>query len=180
MLHGLKGYQELHSPDGIWDILWGRTKHYWCQTCYIDHFWGHHGFLRQDSMFLSPHSDFFITAPCFSWILRWCSSPMLLAITFVVFFPLCSSLRKYILSFPVASTVLNVQDQGSSVTEEHSELEKIGINKKNIFKLTRDLSASQKEKLELLYKEQINELEQSIEKSKNRIILIRKKLSENN
>ena len=60
------------------------------------------------------------------------------------------------------------------------ELEKIGINKKNIFKLTRDLSASQKEKLELLYKEQINELEQSIEKSKNRIILIRKKLSENN
>ena len=60
------------------------------------------------------------------------------------------------------------------------ELEKIGINKKNIFKLTRDLSASQKEKLELLYKEQINELEQSIEKSKNRIILIRKKLPENN
>ena len=60
------------------------------------------------------------------------------------------------------------------------ELEKIGINKKNIFKLTNDLSASQKEKLELLYKEQINELEQSIEKSKNRIILIRKKLAENN
>ena len=60
------------------------------------------------------------------------------------------------------------------------ELEKIGINKKNIFKLTRDLSASQKEKLELLYKEQINELEQSIEKTKNRIILIRKKLAENN
>lgn len=53
---------------------------------------------------------------------------MLLAITFVVFFPLCSSLRKYILSFPVASTVLNVQDQGSSVTEEHSELEKIGMH----------------------------------------------------
>ena len=60
------------------------------------------------------------------------------------------------------------------------ELEKIGINKKNIFKLTKDLSASQKEKLELLYKEQINELEQSIEKSKNRIILVRKKLAENN
>lgn len=60
------------------------------------------------------------------------------------------------------------------------ELEKIGINKKNIFKLTKDLSASQKEKLELLYNEQINELEQSIEKSKNRIILIRKKLAENN
>ena len=60
------------------------------------------------------------------------------------------------------------------------ELEKIGINKKNIFKLTKDLSASQKAKLELLYKEQINELEQSIEKSKNRIILIRKKLAENN
>ena len=49
------------------------------------------------------------------------------------------------------------------------ELEKIGINKKNIFKLTKDLSASQKEKLELLYKEQINELEQSIEKSKRGI-----------
>ena len=50
------------------------------------------------------------------------------------------------------------------------DLEKIGITKKNIFKLTKDLSASQKAKLELLYKEQINELEQSIEKSKNRII----------
>ena len=60
------------------------------------------------------------------------------------------------------------------------ELEKIGINKKNIFKLTKDLSASQKEKLEFLYKEQIDELEQSIEKSKNRIILIRKKLAKNN
>lgn len=60
------------------------------------------------------------------------------------------------------------------------DLEKIGITKKNIFKLTKDLSASQKAKLELLYKEQINELEQSIEKSKNRIILIRKKLTENN
>ena len=60
------------------------------------------------------------------------------------------------------------------------DLEKIGITKKNIFKLTKDLSASQKAKLELLYKEQINELEQSIEKSKNRIILIRKKLAENN
>ena len=60
------------------------------------------------------------------------------------------------------------------------ELEKIGINKKNIFKLTKDLSSSQKEKLELLYKEQINELERSIEKSKNRIILIREKIAENN
>ena len=60
------------------------------------------------------------------------------------------------------------------------DLEKIGITKKNIFKLTKDLSASQQEKLELLYKEQINDLEQSIEKSKNRIILIRKKLTENN
>ena len=35
------------------------------------------------------------------------------------------------------------------------DLEKIGITKKNIFKLTKDLSASQKAKLELLYKEQI-------------------------
>ena len=59
-------------------------------------------------------------------------------------------------------------------------LEKIGINKKNIFKLTKNLSASQRAKLELLYKEQINELEQSIEKSKKRIISIRKKLAENN
>ena len=60
------------------------------------------------------------------------------------------------------------------------ELEKRGINKKNIFELTKDLSVSQKAKLELLYKEQINEMEQSIEKSKNRIISIRKKLAENN
>lgn len=60
------------------------------------------------------------------------------------------------------------------------ELEKIGINKKNIFELTKNLSASQKAKLELLYKEQINELKKSIEKSKNRIMLIREKLAKNN
>lgn len=60
------------------------------------------------------------------------------------------------------------------------ELEKRGLNKKNVFELTKDLSSNQKAKLELLYKEQINEYEKKIEKSKNRIISIRMKLEKNN
>lgn len=55
------------------------------------------------------------------------------------------------------------------------ELEKRGINHENAYELTKDLSDSQKIKLENLYKEQIKNFENSIESSKNKIINIRKK-----
>lgn len=57
------------------------------------------------------------------------------------------------------------------------ELEKIGINQENAYMLTKDLSDSQKIKLENLYKTQIKNYENSIEFSKNKIINIRKKLA---
>ncbi len=56
------------------------------------------------------------------------------------------------------------------------ELEKIGINKKNAFLLTKDLSEIQKKKLLDLYKEQINSLNTNINNYKGKIIKIRKKL----
>lgn len=56
------------------------------------------------------------------------------------------------------------------------ELEKRGINEKNAFELTKDLSEEQKQKLETLYKEQIKEYELSLENYKNKITSIRKKL----
>ena len=49
---------------------------------------------------------------------------------------------------PDTAKLLKIQD----------ELEKRGINEKNAFELTKDLSKEQKQKLEALYKEQINEL----------------------
>lgn len=56
------------------------------------------------------------------------------------------------------------------------ELERRGINAKNAFELTKDLSEEQKKKLETLYKNQIKEFELSLENYKNKIISIRKKL----
>lgn len=56
------------------------------------------------------------------------------------------------------------------------ELERRGINAKNAFELTKDLSEEQKKKLETLYKDQIKEFELSLENYKNKIISIRKKL----
>ncbi len=56
------------------------------------------------------------------------------------------------------------------------ELEKIGINKKNAFLLTKDLSEIQKKKLLDLYEEQINSLNTNINNYKGKIIKIRKKL----
>lgn len=56
------------------------------------------------------------------------------------------------------------------------ELEKRGINAENAYKLTKDLSEEQKNKLEALYKKQIKEFEISTENYKNKIISIRKKL----
>lgn len=60
------------------------------------------------------------------------------------------------------------------------ELEKRGINEKNVFELTKGLSEEQKQKLETLYKEQIKEFELSIENYKNKIINIRRKLAQKN
>lgn len=57
-----------------------------------------------------------------------------------------------------------------------NELEKRGINEKNAYELTKDLSEEQKHKLETLYKDQIKEFELSLENYKNKIISIRKKL----
>lgn len=56
------------------------------------------------------------------------------------------------------------------------ELDKIGINKKNAFLLTKDLSEIQKRKLLNLYKEQIASLNTNINNYKGRIIKIRKRL----
>lgn len=56
------------------------------------------------------------------------------------------------------------------------ELEKRGINAENAYELTKDLSEEQKQKLEMLYKDQIKEFELSLENYKNKIISIRKKL----
>lgn len=56
------------------------------------------------------------------------------------------------------------------------EIEKVGINKANIFELTKDLTQEQKQKLVNLYKKQIAEYEDSIQKYKNKIISIRKNL----
>lgn len=56
------------------------------------------------------------------------------------------------------------------------ELEKRGINAKNAYELTKDLSEEQKQKLETLYKEQIKEFELSVQNYKNKIISIRKRL----
>lgn len=71
---------------------------------------------------------------------------------------------------PDEAKLLKIQD----------ELEKRGINKKNAFELTKDLSEEQKRKLEILYKEQINEFELSIKNYKNKIIDIRRKLAQKN
>lgn len=58
------------------------------------------------------------------------------------------------------------------------ELEKRGINVQNAIELTKDLSEEQKQKLETLYKAQIKELDLSLEKNKNKILAIRKKLAD--
>ena len=70
---------------------------------------------------------------------------------------------------PDRAKLLKIQD----------ELEKRGINEKNAFELTKNLSDIQKQKLEILYKEQIKEFEQNIQNFKNKIISVRKKLAEN-
>ncbi len=56
------------------------------------------------------------------------------------------------------------------------EIERKGINKANILELTKKLSSTQKQKLENLYKSQIEEYKLSIQKHKDKIVSIRKNL----
>ena len=56
------------------------------------------------------------------------------------------------------------------------ELERIGINKKNAFLLTKDLTDEQRDKLIELYKEQINSLNISVNNYKEKIIKIKNSL----
>lgn len=60
------------------------------------------------------------------------------------------------------------------------DLEKRGINEKNVIELTKDLTPTQKQKLELLYREQITEYEASTQSYKRRIVAIRKQLAKSN
>ena len=58
-----------------------------------------------------------------------------------------------------------------------NDLERKGINKENVIRLTKDLSELQKQKLEILYKEQIDNYKLSINNSKNKILKIRQQLN---
>ncbi len=57
-----------------------------------------------------------------------------------------------------------------------NQIEKKGINQKDIFEITKNLSDNQKRMLEYLYIKQIEELKNSTEQYKKKIINIRKKL----
>ena len=56
------------------------------------------------------------------------------------------------------------------------DLEKIGINQKNAYNLTKELTEVQKEKLLQLYNVQINALNTKIERLKSNIIKIKKSI----
>lgn len=68
---------------------------------------------------------------------------------------------------PDKAKLLKIQD----------DLERKGINKENVLQLTKDLSELQKQKLEILYKEQIDNYKLSINNSKNKILKIRQQLN---
>ncbi len=68
---------------------------------------------------------------------------------------------------PDKAKLLKIQD----------DLERKGINKENVIQLTKDLSELQKQKLESLYKEQIENYKLSINNSKNKILKIRQQLN---
>lgn len=75
------------------------------------------------------------------------------------------------------SIKFKVDPDKAKLSKIQDELEKRGINEKNAIELTKNLSEEQKQKLEVLYKQQIEELELSIQNYKNKIIAIRKKLA---
>lgn len=68
---------------------------------------------------------------------------------------------------PDKAILLRIQD----------EIEERGIKKENVLELTKRLTEEQKQKLLILYKEQINKYETSIENHKRNILAIRKKLA---
>ena len=57
-----------------------------------------------------------------------------------------------------------------------NQIEKKGINQKDIFEITKNLSDNQKRMLEYLYIKQIEELKNRTEQYRKKIINIRKKL----
>lgn len=71
---------------------------------------------------------------------------------------------------PEKAMLLKIQD----------DFEKMGINKENAYKLTKDLTDSQKIKLENLYREQIRNYQISISNYKTKIIGMRKKIAQTN
>lgn len=71
---------------------------------------------------------------------------------------------------PEKKMLLKIQD----------DLEKMGIDRENVYKLTKDLTDDQKIKLEGLYREQIKAYQTSINNYKNKIINMRKKLAQTN
>lgn len=71
---------------------------------------------------------------------------------------------------PEKTMLLKIQD----------DFEKMGIDRENAYKLTKDLTDEQKIKLEGLYREQIKAYQISINNYKNKIIGIRKKLAQTN
>ncbi len=56
------------------------------------------------------------------------------------------------------------------------KIEETGINKENVYNLTKDLTEEQKEKLKELYQTQIKEYEISIENCKRKILRIKKNM----
>lgn len=54
------------------------------------------------------------------------------------------------------------------------ELEQTDINEKNVYELTKNLSGSQKSRLQELYENQISDLKNSLNCYKNKIIKLRK------
>lgn len=57
------------------------------------------------------------------------------------------------------------------------KIEETGINKENVYNLTKDLTEEQKEKLKELYQTQIKEYEINIENYKRKILNIKRKLA---
>ena len=75
------------------------------------------------------------------------------------------------------STIKYTEDPDrNKLIKIQEELERIGINKKNAFLLTKELSEIQKKKLLELYNEQIDSLNTSINNYKAQIVKIRKTL----
>ena len=58
-----------------------------------------------------------------------------------------------------------------------ARLEKEGITSENVLRLTRNLTENQKQRLKQLYKEQIDDLDSSIENYRRKIIRLRSSLN---